>query len=72
MRYLLETPDSGIFILSDPVLAFKSGEYDPDKGHKIFQIGNEVKIKVGVEVLPNFRSSAQSADIVGESRRHGQ
>jgi hypothetical protein len=47
----VETP---MLIIDDPVSIFRSAQFD-ESVDKLYQIGNEVKMKVVVEPVPNYR-----------------
>ena len=64
MKYVLvkkyEDSSEAVFIIDDPVAACKSGKYQEENGDKIFQLGNEVKIKISIEPTEVYRSDTRT------------
>ena len=60
MKYVFikkfETGETSIGLIDDPLEVYKSGEYKPDNGDKIYQLGNEITVEVSVKVKSNTRS----------------
>ena len=60
MKYVFvkkfETGETSIGFIDDPLEVYKSGEYKPDNGDKIYQLGNEITVEVSVKVKSNTRS----------------
>jgi len=54
MKYVFikkfETGETSIGLIDDPLEVFKSGEYKPNNGDKIYQLGSEVTVEVSVKV----------------------
>jgi hypothetical protein len=61
MKYVFikkfETGESAIGLIDDPLEVYKSGEYKPENGDKIYQLGNEITIDGSLKVKSNTRSS---------------
>lgn len=58
-RYLWIRPNSAespMIIIDDPVELFRGNRFD-ESVDKLYQIGSEVKLKVSVEPVPNYRLS---------------
>jgi hypothetical protein len=56
-RYLWIRPnsvESPMVLVDDPVAIFRGNQFD-ESVDKLYQIGNEVKMKVVVEPVPNYR-----------------
>jgi len=56
-RYLWIRPnsvESTMVLIDDPVTIFRGNQFD-ESTDKLYQIGNEVKMKVVVEPVPNYR-----------------
>jgi len=56
-RYLWIRPnsvESPMLLIDDPVAIFRGNQFD-ESVDKLYQIGNEVKMKVVVEPVPNYR-----------------
>jgi hypothetical protein len=56
-RYLWIRPNSvetPLVLIDDPVAIFRGNQFD-ESVDKLYQIGNEVKMKVVVEPVPNYR-----------------
>lgn len=56
-RYLWIRPnsvESPMVIIDDPAAIFRGSQFD-ENVDKLYQIGNEVKMKVVVEPVPNYR-----------------
>jgi hypothetical protein len=53
-----ETGETSIGLIADPLDVYKSGEYKPDNGDKIYQLGNEITVEVSLKVKSNTRSTA--------------
>jgi hypothetical protein len=56
-RYLWIRPNSAetpMVLIDDPVSLFRGSAFD-ESVDKLYQIGNEVKMKVVVEPVPNYR-----------------
>jgi hypothetical protein len=64
MKYVFvkkfETGETSIGLIDDPLEVYKSGEYKPDNGDKIYQLGNEIVIDVSLKVKSNTRSAMGS------------
>jgi hypothetical protein len=60
MKYVFikkfETGETSIGLIDDPLEVYKSGEYKPENGDKIYQLGNEISVEVSVKVKSNTRS----------------
>lgn len=57
MKYvMINQTTQEITQISDPVTAYNEKTYDPRRD-RIYQLGNEVIVKVVVETLPNKRSA---------------
>lgn len=69
MKYVLvkkyDDESEGVFIVDDPVSAYRSGKYQEENGDKIFQLGNEVKLKVTIEPTEVYRVKVHPSDIAG-------
>ncbi len=67
MKYVFvkkfETGETSIGLIDDPNEVYKSGEYKPDNGDKIYQLGQEVKVKVSLETVPSYRG-----DVIKKSK----
>jgi hypothetical protein len=61
MKYVFikkfETGETSIGLIDNPLELYKSGEYKPDNGDKIYQLGNEITIEVNLKVKSNTRSA---------------
>jgi hypothetical protein len=56
-RYLWIRPnsvESPMILIDDPVAIFRGNQFD-ESVDKLYQLGNEVKMKVVVEPVPNYR-----------------
>jgi hypothetical protein len=65
-RYLWIRPnsvESPMVLIDDPVAIFRGNQFD-ESVDKLYQIGNEVKIKVVIEPIPNYRLSEGSMKTV--------
>ena len=61
MKYVFikkfETGETSIGLIDDPLEVFKSGEYKPNNGDKIYQLGSEVTVEVSIKVKSGVRST---------------
>lgn len=56
-RYLWIRPnsvESPMVLIDDPIELFRGNQFD-ESVDKLYQIGNEVKFKVSLEPVPNYR-----------------
>jgi hypothetical protein len=61
-RYLWIRPnsvESPMVLIDDPVAIFRGNQFD-ESVDKLYQIGNEVKMKVVVEPVPSYRLGENS------------
>lgn len=69
MKYVLikkyEDGSEAVFIIDDPVAACKSGKYQEENGDKIFQLGNEVKLKITIEPTEVYRVKVHPREVAG-------
>ena len=55
--------DDIISLIEDPIALYRSGEYSEENGDQIFQLGNEVKLKISIEPTTVYRTNVNSSDI---------
>jgi hypothetical protein len=74
MKYVLVQKsgddEDRISIIDDPVALYNSGVYNQARGDKLFQIGQEVKIEVKIELAQGqtYRSPHPETFTLGPSR----
>lgn len=63
MRYVFmkkyETGETSIGLIDDPLEVYKSGEYKPDNGDKIYQLGSEVTVEVSLKIKSGIRTPGE-------------
>lgn len=59
--------ESPMTIIDDPVELFRGNQFD-ESVDKLYQIGNEVKMKVIVEPVPNYRLADDARNVVNNLR----
>lgn len=52
-------------IIDDPTEVFMNAQYDEKNGDKLYQLGQEVKIKISVEPAAVYRTTVRKEDVVG-------
>jgi hypothetical protein len=65
-QYLWVRPNSAespLVLIDDPMKLFRGSQFD-ESVDKLYQIGNEVKFKVNLEPVPNYRLSNEHAKTV--------
>ena len=70
-RYLWIRPncvESPMLIIDDPVPIFRGNQFD-ESVDKLYQIGNEVKMKVVVELVPSYRLADDKMNVVDNLRK---
>lgn len=51
-------------IIEDPITMFKSGEFN-EETDVLYQIGNQVKLKISIEPTEVYRTTVHKRDLVG-------
>jgi hypothetical protein len=70
-RYLWIRPnnvESPMVLIDDPVAIFRGNQFD-ESVDKLYQIGNEVKMKVVVEPVPSYRLGDDKMNVVDNLRK---
>lgn len=74
-QYVLvnKCPDGStmVRIIDDPTEMFMNAQYDEKNGDKLYQLGQEVKIKISVEPAEVYRVMVRRQDAVGMKGDHG-
>lgn len=57
--------DDVISLIEDPIALYKSGEYSEENGDQIFQLGNEVRLKISIEPTEVYRVKVHPREAAG-------